>query len=145
MVVQFVAPQQVAGILGQHVFVETVGVRATGPFRDPNYGALALVVLALLSFYLALTRQQRWQRTLLFLGVAVQVVAVLLTFSRGAYVFLGIVGLAVLWREGRRLRLWKAALPVAITSLVLLAMLGGGILELAASRAGTLAEFVLLL
>lgn len=148
VILQFVAPQEVAGVFGQRVFVETIGerieVRATGPFRDPNYGAFTLVVLACLSFYLALTRRQRWQRTLLFLGVAVQVVAVLLTFSRGAYVLLGIMGLAVLWRERRRLRLWKAAL-VAMTSLVLLAVLGGGILESVASRAGTLAEFVQLL
>lgn len=141
VIVQYMAPQEVAGILGQRVFVETIGVRATGPFRDPNYGALTIVVLACLSFYLALTQRKRWQRTLLFLGVAVQVVAVFLTFSRAGYIMLALVGSTVLWRERRRLRLWKMVL-VATIGLVLLATIGKGLLDLLAARIGTVAEFV---
>ncbi|MBC7220191.1 O-antigen ligase family protein [Candidatus Bipolaricaulota bacterium] len=144
VIVQFVAPQEVAAIFGQRVFEESIGVRATGPFRDPNYGALTLVVLACLSFFLALTQRRRWQRTLLLLGVSTELVAVLLTFSRAAYVLLGLMGLVVLWRERRRLRLWKVAI-VATIGLVLLASFGEGLLTLATSRAGTLAEFVQLL
>lgn len=148
VVLQFVAPQEIAIIFGQRIFVQSVGgeivVRATGPFRDPNYGAFALIVLACLSFYLALTQRKRWWRNLLFLGVAVEVVAVLLTFSRAAYVVLGLVGLAVLWRERRRLRLWKVAL-VAMTGLVLLATIGGGVLDLVAARASSVMEFAQLL
>jgi len=144
VILQFVAPQEVARILGQRIFVQTIGVeietRATGPFRDPNYGALALVVLTCLSLYLGLTCRKRWQRVLLSLGVAVQVVAVLLTFSRAGYITLAFVGSAVLWRERHRLRLWKAALAV-MAGLVLLATFGGGVLDAATSRIGTISEF----
>lgn len=148
IILQFVAPQEVARVFGQRVFVETIGerigVRATGPFRDPNYGALTLIVLACLSFYLALTCRKRWRRILLLLGVAVQVVAVLLTFSRAGYITLALVGSTVLWREKRRLPLWKVAL-VPMTGLVLLATIGGGVLDLIAARARTVVEFAQLL
>lgn len=141
VIAQYAAPERVTRILGQRVYVEEVGVRATGPFRDPNYGALTLLVLVVLSFHLALTWRKRWQRTLLLIGVAVQVVAVLLTFSRAAYIVLGITGLVVLWRERHRLYLWKAALA-AVISFILLAMFGGGILKLVAFRVGSLVNFV---
>lgn len=144
VILQFVAPQRVAGFLGQHIFVETIGeekvLRATGPFRDPNYGALALIVLACLTLYLALTLRKRWQRTALLFAVGLQIVAILLTFSRGGYITLALVGLGVLWRERHRFRLWKVTL-VAMTGLVLLATVGEGIVDLVASRAKTVVEF----
>ncbi len=148
VILQFVAPQEIARIFGQRIFLETIGerieVRATGPFRDPNYGALTLIALACISFYLALTCRKRWQRTVLFFGVAVQVVAILLTFSRGGYITLALVGSAVLWRERYRLRIWRVAL-LAMIGLVLLATIGGGVLDLVAARVRTVVEFARLL
>jgi len=144
VILQFVAPQEITRVLRARIFLETVGettvVRATGPFRDPNYGALTLIVLACLSFYLALTCQRHWQRAALFLSVAVQVVAVLLTFSRAGYITLALVGATVLWRERYRLRIWKVAL-VSVLGVVLLATIGGGILDLIAVRTRTVIEF----
>ena len=148
VILQFMAPQEIARIFGQRIFLgtieETIEVRATGPFRDPNYGALTLTVLACLSFYLALTCRKRWRRALLFIGVAVQIAAVILTFSRAGYITLALVGATILWRERRRLHLWEVAL-VAMAGLVLLATIGGGILDLAAARTMTIIEFMQLL
>jgi O-antigen ligase len=148
VIFQFVAPQEVSRILGARIFLETIGgtttVRATGPFRDPNYGALTLIVLACLSFYLAITCRKRWQRTLLLLSVAVQVGAVLLTFSRAGYITLALASSTILWRERYQLRLWKVAL-VATIGLVLFATFGSGVFDKVSARARSIVEFAQLL
>jgi O-antigen ligase len=148
VIFQFMAPQEVSRIFGARIFLETIGettvVRATGTFRDPNYAALTLTVLACLSFYLALTYRRLWQRTLLLLGVAAQLVAVFLTFSRAGYITLALVSLAILWREKHRIRFWKAAL-VAAPILVLLVGVGEGVFGLVSARAKTVIDFLHLL
>jgi O-antigen ligase len=145
VIFQFVAPQEVSRIFGARIFLETIGettvVRATGTFRDPNYAALTLTVLACLSFYLALTYRRLWQRTLLLLGVAAQLVAVFLTFSRAGYITLALVSLAILSREKHRIGFWKAAL-VAVLILVLLVGVGEGVFGLVSARAKTVIEFL---
>lgn len=144
VIAEFVAPENVSKFFQQQIFIEGEVVRVTGPFRDPNYCALTLIVLACFSFYSALTSRKQWRRTLLSLGVVVQVIAVLLTFSRAGYITLALVGSTVLWRERFRLPFWKVAL-VATTGLVLLATVGEAVIDLIAARTRTVVEFAQLL
>lgn len=145
IILQFLFPQEFGAIWGQRVLYESFGgvkiVRATGPFRNPNYAAFTLIVMIIISLYSALARHKEWQRFLMFTSIPIQAVALLLTFSRGGYITLALVGSIILWRERHELHLWKAAIPLAFMSFVLLASIGSGITELVASRTSTLATF----
>jgi len=144
VILQFAGPPQVASIINDRIFVQralgTPAIRATGAFRDPNYAAFSLSVLAILSFYLALSQQKRLIRVLLFFSVSLQVIAIILTFSRAGYVITGLVGLIILLHERHNLHLRKVAFTV-IAVILLLTMLCGGVLNMATYRLSTLHEF----
>lgn len=148
VILQFGMPHLINQIFGNRIFFGKVQgtfvVRATGVFRDPNYAALMLIVILCLSFYVVLTCRKKWELIFLLFGIAIQMVAVLLTFSRAGYITLIIIGSAVLWRERYRVSYWRVAL-CAMMFLILLPSVGDRIFDLAVARTATLAKFMELL
>lgn len=144
VIIQFITPHLITEIIGQRIFIENVEgasvLRATGVFRDPNYAALMLIVLVCITFYLALTCRKRWQTIFFIFGVTIQIVAVILTFSRAGYITITLIGLIILWHERRKARVWKMALTVII-ALLLITMIGTGIFDMVLARTGTVINF----
>jgi putative inorganic carbon (HCO3(-)) transporter len=105
-------------------FLEGVGVtRIVGydaPLTDnPNDLALMLDLILPLSIALILTARRAAVRVLVSAIALLAVGAVILTFSRGGFLALAVVGVMYLWKlSGRRERGWAAAaLLVALTAL----------------------------
>ncbi len=145
VIAEFVAPELLSELLRKRLFaLEPEVIRATGPFDDPNYGALVLTVLGCVTLCLASASQSwRW-RFCLYGAVVLQVTAVILTFSRGGYITLGLVALAILWRERRRIRFWRLALACGVVIIAFL-MFGATLVDQVFRRAATLVDFARLL
>lgn len=142
VIAQHLSPDTIGRVLGQHLSVEYYGIRATGPFRDPNYGSLSLIMVASLTAYSALAASRPAARAFLACCVAAQLAAVLLTFSRTGFLTLGVVTLVFLWRERDRLR--RPTVLVTAAGIVLIAWfaMGGHVQDLVGERLGSLKEAV---
>jgi O-antigen ligase len=134
VIVQYSTPGSISHLLGQRLFVESFGVRAVGPFRDPNYGALSLLMIAGLTAGSALAASRRAAKALLACCLAVQLAAVLLTFSRAGLLTLGVVALLFLWQERHRLARLGTVIVVASVALVAVLAVGPSVRDLVVAR-----------
>jgi putative inorganic carbon (hco3(-)) transporter len=90
--------------------------------KNPNDLALMVNLLLPLTVALFLTSRESWQRVLLLAAVGVEAGTVVMTYSRGGAVTLGVIVLAYFWKlRGRRERSWiYAGLVGAFLALPLL-------------------------
>ena len=90
--------------------------------KNPNDLALMVNLLLPLTVGLFLAANEPWQRMVLFGAVCVEAATVVLTYSRGGAITLGVIVLAYIWKlRGRRERSWiYAGLLVALLALPLL-------------------------
>jgi putative inorganic carbon (HCO3(-)) transporter len=70
--------------------------------KNPNDLALMVNLLLPLSVGLFLGSRQTWQRVVLLAAIGIEAVTVVLTYSRGGAVTLGVIVLAYLWKLRRR-------------------------------------------
>jgi len=142
VITEFAAPELIPDFLHQQtIHLSESVVRARGFFRDPNYGAMLLIVIFCITFYITLaTRALRW-RFFMYGAVTLQAAAVVLTFSRASYITLSLVILLILWRERHGNRFWKANITIGMIVIVFVA-LGGILMEAVLSRAGTVFDFI---
>lgn len=136
-IAEFISPETVSRFLRQRIFIEGDVVRVTGPFRDPNYGALVLLTLCTLTLYRAQVCRRGGARLMFYASAVVQIVAVLLTFSRAAYITLGFLLLAIILRKQRRFLAWG----VIVISVAVMTAFGLELMEKIVSRATTLIDF----
>lgn len=119
-------------------------IRVTSTFNDPNALGTFMVFTIIVTFgVFRLERFKRWRGVLAVLLVA-QVFSLIVTFSRGAFLALGIVSiLHLLWQRGMGRRMIMAAFLAAsvfiLSSMSLLAILSerfrvGGVLDFDPSR-----------
>jgi O-antigen ligase len=145
-ILQFLIPNEISQFFGQNVFsivygTEIAGVRATGAFRDPNYGAFTIIVLMCYTFFLSFTYKKGWLKNVLILSVVMEVVAIALTFSRGGYITLALLFLIILKNEKRKIHVRRIIIWQTILGIALLAIMGRNIITLLAERTKTLIEF----
>jgi hypothetical protein len=90
--------------------------------KNPNDLALMVNLLLPLTVGLFLASREVWQRVVLFAAIGVEAGTVVLTYSRGGAITLGVIVLAYLWKlRGRRERSWiYAGLFAAVLALPLL-------------------------
>ncbi len=90
--------------------------------KNPNDLALMVNLLLPLTVGLFLTSKETWQRVLLFTAVCLEAGTVILTYSRGGAITLGVILLAYFWRLRRRPErsLLYAALFIGVLALPLL-------------------------
>ena len=118
--------------------------RAAGPVGDPNFYAQLLLIVVPLAALLAFTERRKFLR-LVYAGVTLTIIAgVLLTYSRGAMLALGTMGLAAAIAMKIKVRHLAAA---GVAGLLLLAVLPGNVTkrfatieELLPGREGQAAE-----
>jgi O-antigen ligase len=144
---QFIMPEKTASVFKQQFIFQKgpniIATRAVGPFRDPNYAALLLIVLACLSFFYYLTCQKRLQRKMFLLSFFIQIIAIFLTFSRGGYLILVLISLTILLQERRHLRVgnFLKIVLIAMIGLIVFVIIFGGVVDLILTRAATAIEF----
>ncbi|HEU4685896.1 MAG TPA: O-antigen ligase family protein [Nitrospira sp.] len=90
--------------------------------RNPNDLALMINLLLPLTVGLFLSTEVPWQRTILLMAIGMEALTVVLTYSRGGAITLGVIFLVYLWKLRRRPeRSWMYGLiAVAVLSLPLL-------------------------
>ena len=90
--------------------------------KNPNDLALMVNLLLPLTVGLFLTSERSWQRTVLLLAIGMEVVTVVLTYSRAGAITLAVIVLAYLWKlRRRRERSWMyVALLAGVLALPLL-------------------------
>ena len=93
-------------------------VRLAGPVGDPNYYALMLVAVVPLAVELAF-RTRGWARAVALLAAVASVAAILLTFSRGAVLGLGVALVSMLWRHRPSARAVAAVALAGVCALAL--------------------------
>lgn len=98
------------------LFLSPLSGQAVGGSPEPNNMSLMIIFSLPLVVYFLLTARRAWVRLALLLVIAINVAAVMATFSRGGALILGISTLLILW-EFRRL--------IAPRSVGLLLGLGG--------------------
>lgn len=76
---------------------ETSGNRLSGPIGDPNYYAQLMVVLIPLAFYRLIDEKKAIPKLVAAIALAVIGLTVILTFSRGAFIALGLIVLVSLF------------------------------------------------
>jgi len=90
------------GVFHLSLFVSSMSGRVIGGTSDPNNMSLMIIFSLPLAVYFLLTARRPWARLLMLLVLAVDMAAVMATFSRGGALVLGISLLLMLW-EFRRL------------------------------------------
>jgi probable O-glycosylation ligase (exosortase A-associated) len=99
------------------------GSRVSGPefsfFGDNNEFGLAVCMALPLMLYLSRDEKRRWVKRLLRLLFATSVVAVLFTYSRGAFLGLSTVLVVLIWRSPWRLRFAAAVVVVSLVAVPL--------------------------
>jgi O-antigen ligase len=90
--------------------------------KNPNDLALMVNLLLPLTVGLFLASKEAWERFVLFAAIGIEAGTVVLTYSRGGAITLGVIVLAYLWKlRGRRERSWiYAGLVAAVLALPLL-------------------------
>lgn len=90
--------------------------------KNPNDLALMVNLLLPLTVGLFLASKRSWQRTILLAAIGMEVVTVVLTYSRGGALTLAVIALAYLWKLRRRRErsLMYVALLVGVLALPLL-------------------------
>ncbi|HJT21527.1 MAG TPA: O-antigen ligase family protein [Nitrospira sp.] len=82
--------------------------------KNPNDLALMINLLLPLTVGLFLSSEAAWQRTVLLFAIAMEALTVVLTYSRGGALTLGVIFLVYLWKLRRRPeRTWMYGLVVA--------------------------------
>ena len=98
--------------------------RLDGPersfFADNNTYGLALAMVLPLLLYLARDEPRRWLKRLMRVMFATTVVAILFTYSRGAFVGLVVILGVLIWRSPWRLRFGAVVLVTALIAVPLL-------------------------
>ncbi|MDA8064376.1 MAG: O-antigen ligase family protein [Thermaerobacter sp.] len=124
-----------AAWLGEY-FRGRIPIRVYGTLGNPNFFAAFLVLGSGAAAALALSHPTRLGRTLGAAFLSVDLLAILVTYSRGGYAGLGAALLAVLALSGRRWRtaLVRLAAPLAVTAA------GVALLPQVAARAFSLAH-----
>ncbi len=84
------------------LFLSPLSGQAVGGSPEPNNMSLLIIFSLPLVVYFLLTARRAWVRLALLLVIAINVAAVIATFSRGGALILGISTLLILW-EFRRL------------------------------------------
>jgi O-antigen ligase len=122
--------------VAQIVTGEADAPRIGGPLASPNFFALVLIpVVAMAWSRVSSTTESSGRRAIAATCGGLSLVAMVLTFSRGALVGLALIGLILMWRARPSPRQWAAlALVVAIAFLVLPANYK--------ARAGAVLEFL---
>jgi len=99
------------------------GSRVSGPefsfFGDNNEFGLAVCMALPLMLYLSRDEKRLWVKRLLRLLFATSVVAVLFTYSRGAFLGLSTVLVVLIWRSPWRLRFAAAVVVVSLVAVPL--------------------------
>lgn len=85
-----------------------------GMMEDNNDFALALVMNVPLLWYLGIGEGKAWVRTATQIGVALTVITIVLTHSRGAFLALSFTALWIAWRSGHLARALGALLLLAL-------------------------------
>jgi putative inorganic carbon (hco3(-)) transporter len=106
--------------LDTHIIGESSDFRAAGPIGDPNFFAQALLPLAPLALYFVLSERRWLPRLVAGWALAVTLLAILLTFSRGAFVALLVMCGLVLMRRRPRPRDVALALLLMVPMLALM-------------------------
>ncbi len=106
----------VGAVFQLKLFLSPLSGQAVGGSPEPNNMSLMIIFSLPLVVYFLLTARRAWVRLALLLVIAINVAAVMATFSRGGALILGISTLLILW-EFRRL--------IAPRNLGLLLGLGG--------------------
>jgi putative inorganic carbon (HCO3(-)) transporter len=106
-----------------------VSNRAGGPVGEPNRYAQILLVLLPLAFFRAKSEESRKARIALFLGAALILAGVLLTYSRGGFVTL--VAMVAILAATRAVRMRALAAAAVALVLVVLALAPGYVLRVA--------------
>lgn len=104
----------------QNIYAETDNVRISGPIGDPNFYAQMLVMLVPLAYDRMRDETTRILRIAAGYSGTVCAVAVILTFSRGAALALGVVAVALMLRYPPKLRTVIGAGAIALMSIPLL-------------------------
>ncbi|MBI5157919.1 MAG: O-antigen ligase family protein [Acidimicrobiia bacterium] len=104
----------------QNIVDTTDDVRISGPVGDPNFFAQWLVMLLPLAIDRFADETHRRMRLLAAGCAGAMTAAIVLTFSRGGLLGLAVIGLVMLMRSPRRMRM-LAALAMVTAALVLLA------------------------
>ena len=100
----------VCTVLGGSYHVYGYLIRISGGLDDPNTMALDALVSLMLSFYLLDFSHSTKKRILLFIAVLIEILAIILTFSRGAYLALFLWFVMYIFRQGIRRNLGKIIL-----------------------------------
>jgi putative inorganic carbon (HCO3(-)) transporter len=79
-----------------HIYGEVFEARAAGPIGDPNFFAQILLLVIPLGAMLAMRESVRWRRLAFLAATFLVTVTLLLTYSRGAIIALGVVVLMLL-------------------------------------------------
>ena len=82
----------------KHIVDDVSGFRISGPMSDPNFFAQLLVAVIPCAYDRVCSEDRRWVRVFFAASLFLCVVAVVLTFSRGALVALAAAAALVLWR-----------------------------------------------
>lgn len=103
-----------------HIYGTVFEPRAAGTIGDPNFFAQVLLLVMPLAVMLALRDRVRWRRAASAIASAVLFVTLLLTYSRGAVIAMGVVALMLLNAFHVRWRSTAAAIALLAGLAVLL-------------------------
>jgi putative inorganic carbon (HCO3(-)) transporter len=98
-----------AGIVG-----EATGYRIAGPVGDPNFFALVLLILVPISLDRLVSERRLPLRLLAALALGSCLLAIIFTFSRGAFVALSLLGLYAVLRYRRFVVGWLLGIVLAV-------------------------------
>lgn len=82
-------------------------VRFSGGLQDPNTMAFDALISFVFSLFLLNRTQTKWSQYLLIISIVIEIFAVFLSFSRGAFLALMIWMLLYAWRKGILQNIWK--------------------------------------
>ena len=77
------------------MFADVIRTRVTGTFENPNVLAMFLLVASLFALYHLHSSKTLWNKVVCFVIFALHLFALVLTFSRGAYIAIGFTLLAL--------------------------------------------------
>lgn len=91
----------------ESIFTQKDIIRAIGPFRDPNFASLNIVTLFPLTYFYTIgyLSGKRW-RNFLILGIAIEIIAILLSFSRAGLIALLFAFLLIIISEKINIKIY---------------------------------------
>lgn len=110
--------------------------RVTGPLEDPNFYGMIMVMVLPMAIYRMLTERGVLGRAVGALASLTIIAAIILTYSRGAFLAMAVVGVLIM-RE-RKMNLYKIGAAAALVAVLVLPQLPAGFI----ARLNTLTDIL---